>query len=563
VVDSFTFFFSTMNCLDFVVVVVPLIGEILRLVNLDVKLSVLQGLRLVRLVRVVRVVRFVQFLKELTVMLQVFADAVHPMLSFAGLFWLIAFAFSVCVVAMVGEDDTTYPAYDVDRMSPYIENYNPYTYFGTLGTAMYTLFTLFTLSDVREIARPLLHHRPALFFIVCAYIVFTSYGLANIIVGVVVDATLRRKRELERFQQKMALDLKIQFLKRLKVLMQQLDEDGSGTLGQDEMRKGLEIPEVRQILSNMKVPSHFSASDIVTLLDNTGSGSITEDEFLTGFYRLTEDDPFTDQCLVQCSLNHIKRLALHTTVMSEAICDVTNIDVSEIDRQLNDAGDKEHTSVLDALVTAAQHTKRMAMGGHAHQPHSSHWKPAKPQKKVRVAQTIDENEEAAAALRVDQGIEEMQQEVEKLQAEFRELLNASVKKVVRQVSDGINDIVQQHTVEMMHHLHEQLQALEKRQKQVARHEKHMMLAVIHAHMERQLEVARASAESGDVQVSVNEFAAWGHRLSLALGFKNRKELLTDKFESTEPDAYYQHQMAQSKPQRATGLALITGKNMCS
>jgi len=467
------------------------------------------------------------------------------------------------VVALVGEESETYPAFNMDRVSSYIEDYNPYVYFGTLGSAMYTLFTLFTLSDVRMIARPLLHHRPALFSIICAYVLFTSYGLANIIVGVVVEATFRRRRELDRFRQKMAFDMKIQFLKRLKVLMQQLDEDGSGALGHDEMRKGLKIPEVRQILSNMKVPSHFSSSDIVTLLDNTGSGTITEDEFLTGFYRLTEDDPFTDQCLVQCSLNHIKRLALHTSVMSEAICDVTNIDVEEIDKQLNEGGDKEHTSVFDALVSAAQHTKRMAMGGGSYEPHSSHWKPAKPVKKVRVAQTVDENEEKEAALRVGQGIEEMQKEVENLQAEFREVLNASVKKVVRRVTDGINDIVQQHTVGMMHHLHQQLQDLDKRQKQVARHEKHMMLAVIHAHMERQLEVARTSAESGDAEVSVNEFAAWGHRLSLALGFKQRKELLTEKYESTKPDTYYETQMAQSKPQRATGLALITGKNMCS
>ena len=64
-----------------------------------------------------------------------------------------------------------------------IEDFNPYTVFGSMGKAMLTLFSIAILVEWPEIARPISMKQPVLMM---------SFGLINVTIGEIVDSVMAR-----------------------------------------------------------------------------------------------------------------------------------------------------------------------------------------------------------------------------------------------------------------------------------------------------------------------------------------------------------------------------------
>lgn len=87
-----------------------------------------------------------------------------------------------------------------------------------------------------------------------AFVLFSTYGLLNLVVGVIVESTLTAcKYNAERALKKKQNDKK-QAMHHIRTAFEQMDEDGSGTLSIDELTKAIDNPEIATRLRTVDFP---------------------------------------------------------------------------------------------------------------------------------------------------------------------------------------------------------------------------------------------------------------------------------------------------------------------
>lgn len=83
---------------------------------------------------------------------------------------------------------------------------------------------------------------------------FASYGLLNLVVGVIVESTL----SVAKFNNNQTLKKKQEdrktALQHIRAAFEQMDEDGSGSLSVDELKRAMENPEVATRLKMIDFP---------------------------------------------------------------------------------------------------------------------------------------------------------------------------------------------------------------------------------------------------------------------------------------------------------------------
>jgi voltage-gated sodium channel len=155
-VHRLAFFRDPWSIFDFIVVAIALVPA-------SESLSVLRALR------VLRVLRLITAVPALRRVVEGLLAALPGMGSIVLLIGLLYYVFAVMATKMYGHD---FPAL-----------------FGTLGDSLFTLFTVMTLEGwVEGVVKPVMEKFPHawLFFII--FIVFTTFMVLNLFIGVVVQA---------------------------------------------------------------------------------------------------------------------------------------------------------------------------------------------------------------------------------------------------------------------------------------------------------------------------------------------------------------------------------------
>merc|ERR1719387_3475278 len=104
---------------------------------------------------------------------------------------------------MIGAETNSdiYPSYSKEEEDivsyELVEEFNPYMYFGTIPRSMYTLFCIVILAEWPEIGRPIIERQPHMFLFFLMFIIFTTFGVLNVIVGVIVDNTMEAAKQIE------------------------------------------------------------------------------------------------------------------------------------------------------------------------------------------------------------------------------------------------------------------------------------------------------------------------------------------------------------------------------
>ena len=125
--------------------------------------------RAFRVLRALRALRLVARLQKLRVIVQAIIESVPNVAWASVLLLLIFYIFSIMGTTMYGEQ---FPQY-----------------FGTIGKTMFTLFQVMTLDDwAAGIARQVLTVFPFAWIYLISFILFSSFIVMNVIVGVIVNA---------------------------------------------------------------------------------------------------------------------------------------------------------------------------------------------------------------------------------------------------------------------------------------------------------------------------------------------------------------------------------------
>lgn len=172
---------------------------------------------------------------------------------------------------------------------------------------MYTLFQMITLESWADgVARHVVSNQPtmAVFFLV--FFLVTTFGLLNLVVGVIVENTLTAAANNEEKIKKQQERDRARTLEYLREIFELADEDKSGTLELEEFQRSLEDPEVLKKLRLVDLPVE-EAQALFMVLDADGSGSLSVDEFIGGCLRLKGNAKSKDLLAVQISVESMAK----------------------------------------------------------------------------------------------------------------------------------------------------------------------------------------------------------------------------------------------------------------
>lgn len=294
------YFYDPWNRFDFLVVMCAILDTLILswLPDMGGILKIMTVLRIVRIFRLVRVVRLVPLFRELYLIISGMIDAIKTVVWVVVVLALILFVAAIYITMAVGKDLPQPPDSVLDSEEPNAirdwfykgdvytygsaSKWNRYDYWGTVGHSMFTLFQLITGDNwVKTLARPILHRNPEMIFFFLLIIFVVSFGLLNIILGVIVENTMaaaarntaKISRILDRSHARVA--------NSLREIFEAGDTDGTGSLDAEEFAVALKKPHVKDKLNLIDVPVS-EMSELFGLLDSDGSGSVTIEEFNKG-----------------------------------------------------------------------------------------------------------------------------------------------------------------------------------------------------------------------------------------------------------------------------------------
>merc|ERR1719198_1359831 len=135
------------------------------------------------------------------------------------------------------------------------------------------------------IIRPIFEQYPSILLIMIPFLCITTVGLLNIIVGVVVETTLLSASTNAEKEAKEMQKMHARVMESLKMVFEEADTDGGGTLDREELHKSLKKPHVRDRLKLLDIP--FKDLDqLFDVLDEMKLGEISTAHFFRGCSRL-------------------------------------------------------------------------------------------------------------------------------------------------------------------------------------------------------------------------------------------------------------------------------------
>merc|ERR1719217_2015692 len=103
----------------------------------------------------------------------------------------------------------------------------------------------------------------------------------NLVTGIMVESAIELTREDQEAHRAFELEKKTQLIKKVRIMFEQMDTDGSGEVDMSEIRSA--SPECQEMLA--EVIDINDMEDFIRTLDADGSGTIGIDEFCDGMIK--------------------------------------------------------------------------------------------------------------------------------------------------------------------------------------------------------------------------------------------------------------------------------------
>lgn len=244
---------------------------------------VIRMVRLVRVVRILRVIRTMSIFSELRLMILQIAASLRV------LFWVLIFLmiimYIVSLVVMQGVKD--YLANTLGGVLSTSEAEFLYESFGDLGSSIFTLYTAVTGGDDwNSIARHVKLTGRFYWFVFCAYITFMLFAVMNIVTAVFVEHAMQAlAQDEDELELKVALEDDDAFVETMRALFEvAVCDSDSECLSLGQLASLFDDKHVRGRLKRLGLEAE--AAHLFHLLDETGRGHVSEDDFAFGCLRL-------------------------------------------------------------------------------------------------------------------------------------------------------------------------------------------------------------------------------------------------------------------------------------
>jgi len=306
--------------MDFVLTLTAVIDTwILSFIQQESEVRAATVLRALRLLRLLRIVKLFQRFRQFMLVISGVIDAAKCCVWVSLVLAVTIYAFAIFSVRVIGQgSEDIYPGYtsainEIEESSA-VQGFNPYLSFGTMPRAMLTLLNMALLDGWGDVARPMLLYQPWVLLLFIVFVLFVTLGVMNVIVGMICDSVLSKAQDMMTSDQVKVRNGKLYLLERLHGLLETIDSNEDGKVDAEEIEMALEDPEVLKLIGSVDLPEGFSAAELVLLLDSSGDGLLSYDNFIRSFYRLIDGGDFQQLCIMQMSVNTIKQ---HIVEMKE------------------------------------------------------------------------------------------------------------------------------------------------------------------------------------------------------------------------------------------------------
>lgn len=307
------FFGDRWNWLDFSLVSLSVLDIVALHAGIGLDLQSLSILRIFRLFRLVRVLRLVKRVRKFVLVINGIIDAMTATMYVSGVMVLTIYVAAVFLVGFLGgAKGAQYPGYTEDLeeidTAQIMADFNPHILFGSVGASMLTLFNVAILSEWPEVVRPLMIKQPHLVFFFIFFIAFVTFGVMNVIIGMIVENVVSNARIFEAQEKVDDLKQKLSTLDQIQEIWRQLTPHGSKSVDIEALESCVrdQASGLQQLMRKVDLPRGFSARELLHMLDDTGDGALDQDELVEGFYRLVDSGPFQSICIVQKGINELK-----------------------------------------------------------------------------------------------------------------------------------------------------------------------------------------------------------------------------------------------------------------
>jgi voltage-gated sodium channel len=291
------------NMADFVIVMISVLDTfLLTPIGTGGGMRIISMLRFIRLMRLIRLIRLMRLFKELWLVASGLFESAKTLCWVAIMIVCFLYICAIFTTLVIGKNDKLYDQYFLDS-----KGWDHEVYFGTVSRSMFSLFQIVTFESWSErIVRHVMQKQPAMVLFFIVFIAISSFGLLNIVVGVVVESTLHTsendeskvKRAQERDRQRV--------FDHLREIFEGADEDGSGTLTLAEVQKAIAKPEIYNKLKMIEFPVE-DPKQIFMLLDYDNTCELSIDEFISGCIRMKGQAKSKDLLAAQVAVDTMKR----------------------------------------------------------------------------------------------------------------------------------------------------------------------------------------------------------------------------------------------------------------
>lgn len=278
---------------DFFLVLSSMTYKVLDMMALDLEsLSLVMLMRILRLARLARAVRLLVIFQTLWKLVQGLFSCLYTLLWTLILVLVLFYMFALLGMELI----------KVDMDLPFNHPYNVAATenFGDLLDTMLMLLQCFSWDSIASVYRPLIVHRGfsvLLYFVVV--LLLMSVALVNLVTALMVETALSMSEDDKEAKKAWQAAKKKKQMEHLKIMFQDLDEDGSGELDMVEINGA--PPDIKEQL--IDIAGTDDIQSLFDVLDYDGGGSVGTEEFCEGVFRFnTSEKPMElGKLAKQCS----------------------------------------------------------------------------------------------------------------------------------------------------------------------------------------------------------------------------------------------------------------------
>lgn len=295
--DGWRYFLDPWNLLDYHLIVLGFVDICMSLfVQKGGDLRVLTAFRIIRMLRLVRNIRLLRMFREIWIIVRGMYDVLPTLGWISVLLALCTYCGAVYVVMGVGKD-------------PYTKEHwmESQQYIGSILMAMYSLFEVITFDNWADrFVRPLSNLRGDMLIVLSLLIIWCSFGIMNVIVGVIVERTFVVASENEDQVVKKIEETEHELILSLASQFSQADVESDEQLTQAEFNEAVNRDDFKTKLQLLEIPLH-EVEEVFYILDTDHSGSISCEEFVNGLRRIKGQAQGKDLVMLCSLINRLMR----------------------------------------------------------------------------------------------------------------------------------------------------------------------------------------------------------------------------------------------------------------